>query len=1165
MPQPSSTCQSILRHALVATLLISWAMRAVATTASCSAVLGAPTFTQGPVSTHGTDPVKIRFDVVPGHPYLVEVEERGNDVLVEVVDSAENVVARADHPERRTGTRRALVTGAGSASVTVRVTGKELPTTTGTVTVRVFDLASAGARSPECVGVLKTLAAADAAYAIGEEILRGHAAPAGSSAHDAFVRAADAYAMAERALVAPADAQLRGEAVLALAGVQYFDLQSWAAAADWAQQAAQLLGKSDPYRRARAEALMAAAWIEIGSAARAGQTVPGLKVSSTDVLARARAVLQRLGRFHLERGEVYDAALQSTSITLSYLDQGRYPECVAAASTASSLFGSVGETVRRAQAWQNQAVCLWGLGRLPQAQRLLEHARADIGPQPYPRYFISVTTNTALVDYALGRFDESLRLYNIALPVAREIQSKRDEAYCLYGIGLNYYALGNLEQAHDLLEQTLKIRSVALDGRGRMMTLRALATVEAEQKQLDQAVASDQEALALAVAPYSVARIRIQQAVHMAAAGHLPEARAQLDGVLSAPALDPLARGNALLQRAVLLREIGEPRAALADLAAARPSLHRLGSVADEFAANLEFARTLRTLGRPHEALAAVARALRLADAIRLQTANPELRSQLQAPLRAAYDLQIDLLRARYEAAAAAGHDAEAQAVAADAFAAADASRAHSLADLAAQEYTPEVRRALATELDQREQLYRELAARSAALDSRLDGAGPHDPRARDLLAQIAELERQADLLNTRIAVRSTPQSPAAQAGTLHVSLPAIPAGTALVAYWLGSDYAYAWVLLPKELHWVRLSSPQAIAAQATAFHDSLVRLVDVSPEQRRKFGHALYDLIIAPIESSLAGARLWTIIPDGALGYVPFGALREQDSVSGAFVVSHHDIALAPAAWMLHSNRTYATGQAGGRLLLVADPVYQRDDPRLKNLAPPAAATAPPLDGAVAGAPDYQRLPFTAEEAAGIAAQFPPQDVDQLLGLEATRARLLALDLSRYRFIHIATHAHVDARDPQLSALVLGSYDVDGNLVDGAVRVADLSQQRLSAAVAVFSACDTALGREAPGEGLLGISSTVLARGARAVVASLWPVSDEIAARLMTEFYRHLLRESMSAPAALGAAMRSVVSRDGSTDPSLWAAFQVSVVALDPGPAIRNGDPSKLAGTTGP
>ena len=139
------------------------------------------------------------------------------------------------------------------------------------------------------------------------------------------------------------------------------------------------------------------------------------------------------------------------------------------------------------------------------------------------------------------------------------------------------------------------------------------------------------------------------------------------------------------------------------------------------------------------------------------------------------------------------------------------------------------------------------------------------------------------------------------------------------------------------------------------------------------------------------------------------------------------------------------------------------------------------------------------------------------------------------------------------LSALMLGSYDARGDAVDGAVRVADLSLLTLRADVAVFSACDTAMGKQVPSEGLVGISSTVLARGAKAVVASLWQVSDEIGARLMTELYRHMLRDSMSAPAALGTAMRSALSRDATADPALWAAYQVSVVALGPGLPIRD------------
>jgi CHAT domain-containing protein len=125
------------------------------------------------------------------------------------------------------------------------------------------------------------------------------------------------------------------------------------------------------------------------------------------------------------------------------------------------------------------------------------------------------------------------------------------------------------------------------------------------------------------------------------------------------------------------------------------------------------------------------------------------------------------------------------------------------------------------------------------------------------------------------------------------------------------------------------------------------------------------------------------------------------------------------------------------------------------------------------------------------------------------------------------------------------------------------VSLQTLTAEVVVLSACETALGTEARSEGLVGMSSTMHARGARAVVASLWPVPDEIGAHLMTEFYRHMLHDSMRPEAALGAAMRSLLSRDQSADPALWGAFQLSVAALRPPRASHHPATLKVATTT--
>ena len=1109
---------------------------------SCTRALGAATAAPTLLRTVGTESAQAELAFRPGRAYLLEIEEQGNDALVEVLDSKRQLIARADHPERRTGTRRALVTPPEPGSLIVRVTGKEHANARGTATIRAFDLAALEARH-DCLTIMRSLADADAGYAEGKEISSGRVAAPGANARDTFLRAADAYATAERSLTAPGDRGLRGQVQLALAGIQYFDLLEWASAADWASLAAETLKTEDSYRRARAEELQAAAWIEMGRGTAAGPSGRGPEPPSADLLLRARSALGRLIRFHRRRGETYDAALQLNYLTVADQYKSRFDDCVAAATAAASLFERLGERPLLAVAWQNRGLCLWGLGRVAQARQWFERALGEIGPGSNPAFYLTVTNNTALLSYAVGRFDESLLLFDRALAFAQRTQRQRDEAQSLYGIGVTYYALGDRPRAREFLERSLAIRSTALDRRGRVNTLRALATVDVDEARVDEGLAFDREALSLAVEPTSIERIRIQLAVHTAASGHLDEARSQLDQVIArAAGPDPLIQAEALLQRGVLLRQMGQLRAARADLSAARPRLAGLGSVSEEFAASLELARTLRLAGEPRAALTAVDEALRQADAVRLQSVDPSLRSGLEAPLRAAYDLKIELLRARYQAAAAAGREAQARALAAAAFTTADASRARTLADVAAQQYSPAIRRAIAPELRRREELYRDLAGRRYALEDRQASAGSADERARHMLAGIAELERQVDTVNARIAARTSAQAGPRNAGTRTLSPPR--AGTALVSYWLGTESAYAWVMLPGGIHWARLAAPTAITERALALYRSLTRLVDVPVEARLENGAALYQMILEPLAPWLGEVRAWLIIPDGALDYVPFAALSPAAAKAPAYVVLRHDIALAPAAWMLETRASRPAPRARRALLLVADPVYQRDDPRLAA----ARAVVPSSPVAVRGTPDaaradLRRLPFTAREAAAIAAEFPPAEVDELTGLDATRERLLSLDWSKYRFIHIATHGTVDAQVPELSALMLGSYDAHGSVVDGAVRVADLSTRTLNADVAVFSACETALGKEVPSEGLVGIGSTVLARGARAVVASLWPVSDELGAQLMTEFYRHLLHDPMSPSAALAAAMRSAESRAPSADPALWAAFQVTTI----------------------
>jgi len=373
----------------------------------------------------------------------------------------------------------------------------------------------------------------------------------------------------------------------------------------------------------------------------------------------------------------------------------------------------------------------------------------------------------------------------------------------------------------------------------------------------------------------------------------------------------------------------------------------------------------------------------------------------------------------------------------------------------------------------------------------------------------------------------------------------ALPADAAIIAYWLGTESAYCWAVTAAGIHWVRLTDPAAITESARAFHDSLKGLTDVPRERRIDTSSVLYGQVIRPIEEWVAPYRRWFFIPDAALDYVPFAALGDARSGSPYLIIAH-DVALAPSAWMLLAPaRRSGPPAARDRILLVSDPVYERSDPRLNLEQAQSRANSVVTPTALDPNRTYRRIPGTAREASGIQVLFPTGEVDALDGLQATRERLLQLDWSRYRFIHIASHGHLDAQMPQLSAVILSGYDDHGQRIESALRTADLSALTLRAEVAVFSGCDTALGKDVLNEGLVGIAYATLARGAGAVVSSLWQVQDEIGEHLMTEFYRHLVRDSMGPVAALGASMRSVLGRNPAADPALWAAFQVSVVTM--------------------
>jgi CHAT domain-containing protein len=302
----------------------------------------------------------------------------------------------------------------------------------------------------------------------------------------------------------------------------------------------------------------------------------------------------------------------------------------------------------------------------------------------------------------------------------------------------------------------------------------------------------------------------------------------------------------------------------------------------------------------------------------------------------------------------------------------------------------------------------------------------------------------------------------------------------------------------------------------------------------------ALSRLILAPARDRLAAFPRLVVLADGALHAVPFTALPAPEN-AGTALLDHHEIVYLPSATVLAWQRQRLANRplAPRPLAMLADAVFQASDPRLSGQSQ-RTAFPPDLSRALEDLDLHglRRLPFSGEEARSVIALVPDGRPLAALGFAANRERVLAGELADYRVVHFATHGLLHPLLPQLSGLVLSLYDAEGHPVDGFLRAHEIAALELPAELVVLSACETGLGREIRGEGMVGLSHAFFRAGARRLVLSLWNVDDRATAELMTRFYVHLWSDRLPAGQALRRAQLDVRAEEKWQEPYYWAAF---------------------------
>jgi CHAT domain-containing protein/predicted negative regulator of RcsB-dependent stress response len=408
---------------------------------------------------------------------------------------------------------------------------------------------------------------------------------------------------------------------------------------------------------------------------------------------------------------------------------------------------------------------------------------------------------------------------------------------------------------------------------------------------------------------------------------------------------------------------------------------------------------------------------------------------------------------------------------------------------------------------------------------------------------------------------------------------------TVLVEYALQADDSYMFAVSKDAVSLFKLPSRATVDKLATDLRAQLIpsklqrRIVGIdvvdpnrglgiaaaAPADAAPFvaaSNALYKAVLEPAASMLGEKRV-LVVADGALNYVPFEVLLKTadtgDFASLGYLVKTNEVVYAPSASVVGAIKQQRVKNNSRALLIIADPVFNSNDARAKK-APAAAATdadvrglgiqsaladvagetpAPATNGTMEGLP-LARLAGTRTEAEQISklAKASGGQADVWLDLDASEENLDTRDMTKYRIIHVATHGLLNAERPQFTGVVLSL--VGNKTRDGFVRTDEVFNLRLGSPLVMLSACETGLGKEKRGEGVMGLTRAFMYAGAPTVGVSLWSVADKSTADLMTDFYQRLLSTSAASTTsgALRGAQLAMISGKKYSAPFYWAPF---------------------------
>jgi CHAT domain-containing protein/predicted negative regulator of RcsB-dependent stress response len=853
----------------------------------------------------------------------------------------------------------------------------------------------------------------------------------------------------------------------------------------------------------------------------------------------------------IELGDEEKQASTYLEIGASYYYLGQYRDAINSRSQALILFQKIKDIRGQARALTLLGHLYSTIGDKQEALRHYRMASPLIEKAGNRLTESSLASGMSFVYTELGETQKALEHRKQALEIVRLIGDRENESACLMHIGELHQLLGQYKQAISHLQQARNVAQAIKDRRMEAQVLQSLGVVYQSLKAPKTAMRYYQQAIALYPQSYS-SRWKAY------AYNSIGEIYAQEGN---------LQKATAHYQQALEYNLAAEDRFG-------------------ESQTRYHLARTFCDKGNWSEAIAESEKAVALIESLRAKVFSQNLRTSYFATVNQIYALYIDILMQQHRERPQGGFAAEALGVS-------ERARARSLLDLL-NESRYDIKQGADSKLLEQEHSLRQTLNGKADRKLQLTNQTGKETELAAVTKEVDDLTAQLDDVRSKIRETSPRYASLTQPQPLKAAeiQQLLDDNTMLLEYALGDERSYLWA--------VTRDSLEAFTLPSRAKIEPLVREVvqlmtaplqqdgETAAEWQRRTAQAdqqywpraaaLSQMVLGPVAEKLSHKRL-LIVGDGALQLLPFAALpapvvssqlsvtskeanRQPTTDNRQPLIADHEITSLPSASslkLLRQDRVKPLPPSGWlarwrswwrqkeelaslhAVAVLADPVFEKDDKRVLGKEPTAAQAHQPQTRDVDLSDENVFLPrliATREEAEEIQKAAGAHPFLLKHGFEVNRALLASEELNRYGVVHFATHGLWDSNNPELSAIFLSRFDRQGNKLDGTLRLSDIYNLTLPKELVVLSACETAVGKDIRGEGLIALTRGFMYAGAARVLASLWKVEDAATAEMMKLFYQHLLQDKMSPAAALRQAQIAMWQKEPTKAPYNWAAF---------------------------